>query len=111
MAKKLWGTITHPKERNPNNLLGYQKLTSDEIDDMVHRLFVRDWNKRHDAVIEREEQERKKSIRERPLTGSEKQDMIERLSRDAANKAADANRTGATKLQGICNTYAWKGWN
>ena len=27
MAKKPWGTISHPKERDPDFLMGYQKLS------------------------------------------------------------------------------------
>ena len=111
MSKKPWGTITHPKERNSKNLLGHQKLSSREIDAMVNRLFIRDWSNRHNARREKEDCERRLQIKERPLSAVEKKQMVERLTRNSARKAPDANRTGSMSVQGICNTYAWKGWN
>ena len=50
MAKKPWGTITHPKERNPSCLMGYQKMTGDEVHRMVNRLYEPDWVNRTQSI-------------------------------------------------------------
>lgn len=48
MAKKPWGTITHPKERSPEFLMGYQKLSDRKINQMVDRLYIPDWTSRNE---------------------------------------------------------------
>eukprot|EP00794_Sanderia_malayensis_P009731 gene9731-10725_t len=91
---------------------GYDKLSGREIHAVVNRLYDPNWQSRHDKTKERERRERKERIRERPLSSTKQIDeLTERLCRGAANKAPDRNRTGACKQQGICNTFAWKGWN
>lgn len=109
MAKKPWGTITHPKERNPEFLMGYQNLSSVEVERMVDRLFVRDWAKRNER--NKPKLERRTNVEPTEIGSEEIEKMVDRLTRDADKKATDSNRTGAMREQGVVNTYAWKGWN
>lgn len=109
MAKKPWGTITHPKERNPEFLMGYQTLSEGEINQMVDRLYIPDWtnrNERKQAPINR-----RTKVEVHEMEDDDIEKMVERLTKDGEKKATDRNRTGAMKEQGVVNTYAWKGWN
>ena len=109
MAKKPWGTITHPKERDPDFLMGYQKLSGGKIRQMVDRLYVPDWSNRNER--KQPSVDRRTKV-EAPDMGSEEiEKMVDRLSRDGEKKATDCNRTGSMRDQGVVNTYAWKGWN
>lgn len=109
MARKPWGTITHPKERNPEFLMGYQTLSEGEINQMVDRLYIPDWtnrNERKQAPINR-----RTKVEVHEMEDDDIEKMVERLTKDGEKKATDRNRTGAMKEQGVVNTYAWKGWN
>ena len=109
MAKKPWGTITHPKERNPEFLMGYQSLSSGEIQGMVDRPFVRDWTNRNER--KRKQPNRRATVEPAEMGNEELENMVERLTRDGDKRATDSKRTGSMTQQGIVNTYAWKGWN
>lgn len=109
MAKKPWGTITHPKERNPGFLMGYQKLSDRKINQMVDRLYIPDWTSRNEQKKAPIDRRIKVEVHEMEDEDIEK--MVERLTKDGEKKATDRNRTGAMKEQGVVNTYAWKGWN
>ena len=109
MAKKPWGTITHPRERNPEFLMGYQNLRSNEVECMVDRLFVRDWANRNER--KQPKADRRSKVEPTEIGSEEIEKMVDRLTRDADKKATDSNRTGAMREQGVVNTYAWKGWN
>lgn len=109
MAKKPWGTITHPKERNPDFLMGHQELSGKEIEEQVQRLYVADWS----SKLEKRQRpvNRKTKVEPEDMSGEEIDKMVDRLSRNASEKATDRNRTGSMKQQGVVNTYMWKGWN
>ena len=109
MAKKPWGTITHPKERNPEFLMGYQKLSDRKINQVVDRLYIPDWTSRNEQKKAPIDRRTKVEVHEMEDEDIEK--MVERLTKDGEKKATDRNRTGAMKEQGVVNTYAWKGWN
>ena len=108
--RKPWGTITHPKERNPNNLLGHQKLTGKEVNEVINRLYQEDWHQKREktrASLRNENVQRKKTKK----TAKEVEGIVQRLTRNAEKNVTDSNRTGAMKEMGIYNTYACKGWN
>ena len=108
MAKKPWGTITHPKERDPDFLMGYQKLSDGKIRQMVDRLHEADWTNRDERkqpVVNR-----KTKVEASDMGSEEIQKMVDRLTKDG-QKVTDCNRTGSMREQGVVNTYAWKGWN
>lgn len=109
MAKKPWGTITHPKERNPKFLMGFQKFNAKEVEEVVIRLNTPEWHKRHEKnapqILRQTAVEPKTKMKFEDIEST-----VERLTTDAKNKATDSNRTGSMKEQGICNTYQWTGW-
>ena len=109
MAKKPWGTITHPKERDPDFLMGYQKLSGGEIRQMVDRLYERDWSNR----FERKQPaiDRRSKVETSDMGHEQIEKMVDRLTKDRRTKVTDCNRTGSMREQGVVNTYAWKGWN
>lgn len=109
MAKKPWGTITHPKERDPDFLMGYQKLSGGKIRQMVDRLYVPDWSNRNER--KQLSVDRRRKVEPSDMGSEEIEKMVDRLSRDGEKKATDCNRTGSMRDQGVVNTYAWKGWN
>lgn len=109
MAKKPWGTITHPKERDPDFLMGYQKLSGGKIREMVDRLYVPDWSNRNER--KQPSVDRRSKVEASDMGSEEIEKMVDRLSRDGEKKATDCNRTGSMRDQGVVNTYAWKGWN
>jgi len=109
MAKKPWGTITHPKERNPNCLMGYQKMTGDEVHRMVNRLHEPDWVNRTER--KQPEQNRRSKVEVTDMGSEEIEKMVDRLTRNAEKKVTDSDRTGSMREQGVVNSYAWKGWN
>lgn len=109
MAKKPWGTITHPKERDPEFLMGYQKRTGAEVRQMVHRLFEYDYANRHER--KQPKIDRRARVEPTDMGSEEVMKMVDRLTRDGEKKASDRNRTGSMTQQGVVNTYAWKGWN
>lgn len=111
MAKKPWGTITHPKERDPDFLMGYQKLNGSEVRRMVDRLFEHDWTNRHERKQVKPDRRTKVEAAAGEMGNEEIEKTVDRLTRDAGNKATDSNRTGSMRDQGVVNTYAWKGWN
>ncbi|EDO42141.1 predicted protein [Nematostella vectensis] len=83
--------------------------TGKEINQMVERLFVRDYtnrNKKRQPKIER-----RTKVEPKEFDEDDVEKVVERLTRNASQRATDANRTGAMKQQGVVNTYAWKGWN
>jgi len=109
MSKKPWGTITHPKERNPNFLMGYQKLSAQEVEDLVVRLNTPEWHNRHEKnapKITRQTAVEPKT----QMKGEDIESTVLRLTKEAHKHATDSNRTGSMKEQGVCNTYQWKGW-
>lgn len=110
MAKKPWGTITHPKNRNPDFQMGYQKATGSQIDELVNRLYVPDYTNRNEkkqqAIVRKTKVEPKE-----PFESNDIEEIVERLTRKAEEKATDAKRIGSMKVQGVVNTYAWKGYN
>ena len=108
--RKPWGTITHPKERNPNNLLGYQKLSGKEVDEVINRLYQVDWHEKREKMRAslRNENIRVKKTKK---TAKEVEEIVQRLTRNSEKNVTDSNRTGAMKEMGIYNTYACKGWN
>ena len=109
MSKKPWGTITHPKERNPNHLMGFQTLGSEEIAKQVQRLYVPDWSNRVKDKLR--PPSRRAKVEPLDMNDDEIDRMVVRLTRGASDKATDQNRTGSMKEQGVVNTYMWKGWN
>lgn len=109
MAKKPWGTITHPKERDPDFLMGYQKLSGGKIRQMVDRLYVPDWSNRNER--KQLPVDRRSKVEASDMGSEEIEKMVDRLSRDGEKRATDRNRTGSMRDQGVVNTYAWKGWN
>lgn len=109
MAKKPWGTITHPKERNPEFLMGYQKLSDRKINQVVDRLYIPDWTSRNEQ--KKAPIDRRTKVEVHEMEDEDIEEMVERLTKDGEKKATDRNRTGAMKEQGVVNTYAWKGWN
>ena len=108
--RKPWGTITHPKERNPGNLLGYQKVSRQQISELTSRLYQEDW-------LEKRERSRaglrkdKMGKPERKRTAGEVEEIVKRLTHKAERNVTDSNRTGSMKEMGILNTFACKGWN
>ena len=109
MAKKPWGTITHPKERDPDFLMGHQKLTGGEVRRTVDRLFDRDWAKRHER--NQPKLDRKTKVECLEMGSEDIEKLVDRLTREGEKKTTDSNRTGSMREQGVVNTYAWKGWN
>lgn len=109
MAKKPWGTITHPKERDPDFLMGYQKMTGVEVRRMVDRLYVPDYTNRNER--KQTEPNRRTQVETTDMGSEEIEKMLDRLTRNAEKKVTDSNRTGSMREQGVVNTYAWKGWN
>ena len=109
MAKKPWGTITHPKERDPDFLTGYQKMTGVEVRRMVDRLYVPDYTNRNER--KQTEPNRRTQVETTDMGSEEIEKMLDRLTRNAEKKVTDSNRTGSMREQGVVNTYAWKGWN
>ncbi|XP_028518877.1 uncharacterized protein LOC110251927 [Exaiptasia diaphana] len=109
MAKKPWGTITHPKERNPDFQMGYQKASSKQIDEMVQRLFVHDYSNRNEK--KKTALDRKVEVEPSEFDQNEVDEVVERLTRNAERNVTDAKRTGSMTQQGVCNTFAWKGYN
>lgn len=109
MAKKPWGTITHPSERDPDFQMGYQKLSGGKIRQMVDRLYEPDWTSR----TERKQAplDRRTKVEVGDLGSEEIEKMVDRLTRDGHKNTTDCNRTGSMKQQGVVNTCAWKGWN
>lgn len=109
-----WGTITHPKERNPENLLGYQKVSRQQISELTSRLYQEDW-------LGKREEKRERSLAglrkdkmgkpERKRTAGEVEEIVKRLTHKAERNVTDSNRTGSMKEMGILNTFACKGWN
>lgn len=89
--------------------MGYQSLSSGEIQGMVDRLFVRDWTNRNE--IKRKQPNRRATVEPAEMGNEELENMVERLTRDGDKRATDSKRTGSMTQQGIVNTYAWKGWN
>lgn len=109
--RKPWGTITHPKERNPGNLLGYQKLSGEQVKQMIDRLYQEDWHqKREKKRVTQLRNENTKGLRSKK-TAAEVEEIVARLTRNSEKNVTDSNRTGAMKEMGIYNTYACKGWN
>lgn len=108
--RKPWGTITHPKERNPHNLLGYQKLSGRQIKDVINRLYQKDWQAKREKLRESSGNERVGRMKDKK-TAAEVEAIVERLTRNSDKNVTDSNRTGAMKEMGIYNTYACKGWN
>ena len=110
MAKKPWGTITHPKERNPDFLMGYQKASSKQIDEVVQRLYVYDYVNRNDK--KRTPIDRKAKVEpDEPVDSADIEEVIERLTRNAERNVTDSKRTGSMNDEGIVNTFVWKGYN
>ena len=110
--RKPWGTITHPKERNPDYLLGHQKLSAKQVSDVINRLYQDDWHQKREkmrASIRNENARRHYKTKTR--TAAEVEDIVQRLTRNSEKNVTDSNRTGAMKEMGIYNTYACKGWN
>ncbi|XP_002731201.1 uncharacterized protein LOC100378999 [Saccoglossus kowalevskii] len=98
MSKRAWGTVTKP----PSMDLGWQKMTNYEIDQTVERLYY---------VPKPKSREYK---RQNPqLTEDQITDMMERLTKNAGDKAPDARRIaeGPLKDMGVVNSFAWKGYN
>jgi len=89
--------------------MGYQSLSSGEIQGMVDRLFVRDWTNRNER--KRKQPNRRATVEPAEMGNEELENMVERLTRDGDKRATDSKRTGSMTQQGIVNTYAWKGWN
>ncbi len=98
------------RHRTESTRYGYDKMSGREIQAVVNRLYDANWQNRHEKTREQQQRNRNEQIRQRPLSSKGITDMIERLSR-GSKRVPDSNRTGACKQQGICNTYAWKGWN
>lgn len=109
MAKKPWGTITHPKDRNPDFLMGYQKSSSKQINEMVERLFVHDYVNKH--VKKNTAEDRKAKVEPSDFDSKDIEEVVERLTRNAERNVTDAKRTGSMQQQGVVNTFAWKGYN
>lgn len=107
--RKPWGTITHPKERNPGNLLGYQKLSSKKISELTRRLYQEDWLEKREKSRSGLHKGEMKPLRKR--TASEVEEIVRRLTYKAEKNVTDSNRTGSMKEMGIFNTFACKGWN
>ena len=101
--------ITHPKERDPEFLMGYQKRTGAEVRQMVHLLFEYDYANRHER--KQPKIDRRAIVEPTDMGSEEVMKMVDRLTRDGEKKASDRNRTGSMTQQGVVNTYAWKGWN
>lgn len=89
--------------------MGYQSLSSGEIQGMVDRLFVRDWTNRNEK--KRQQPNRRATVEPAEMGNEELENMVDRLTRDGDKRATDSKRTGSMAKQGIVNTYAWKGWN
>ena len=107
MAKQPWGTITHPKERNANSLMGHQELSGKEIDEIVERLYTPEWHNRHEKRAARIN---RKTAVEPEMSADDISNTVDRLTRGAEKRATDSNRTGSMREQGVCNTFQWKGW-
>ena len=110
--RKPWGTITHPKEMNPNNLLGYQKISGKQVKEMINRLYQEDWHQKREkmrASLRNESVTKRNKIK--PKTAAEVEEIVQRLTRNSERNVTDSNRTGSMKEMGIYNTYALKGWN
>lgn len=108
--RKPWGTITHPKERNPNSLLGYQKLSGKQVNDVINRLYQEDWHQKREKM--RASSRNENVRRNKPKkTAEEVKEIVQRLTRNSEKNVTDSNRTGAMKEMGIYNTHACKGWN
>jgi hypothetical protein len=105
--RKPWGTITHPKERNPHNLLGYQKLPGKQVQEVINRLYQEDWHQKREKM---RASLRNDNVRWKK-TAAEVEEIVQRLTRNSEKNVTDSNRTGAMKEMGIYNTYACKGWN
>ena len=106
--RKPWGTITHPKERNPNNLLGYQKLSAKKINDLTNRLYQEDWHEKREKARSARKGEKTAGVKR---TAHEVEVIVIRLGHKADRNVTDSNRTGAMSQMGIFNTFACKGWN
>jgi hypothetical protein len=109
-SRKPWGTITHPKERNPKNLLGYQKLSGKEVNDVINRLYQEDWHQKREKMRVNIRNENVR-LRKTKKTAQEVEEIVQRLTRNSEKNVTDSNRTGSMKEMGIYNTYACKGWN
>lgn len=111
--RKPWGTITHPKERHPDKLLGYQKLNREQVRDVVNRLYQENWHEKRERKRSKSRQEyiARERRHEVKRSAAEVEDIVQRLTRNSERNVTDSNRTGAMKECGIYNTFACKGWN
>lgn len=108
--RKPWGTITHPKERNPGNLLGYQKLSAQRISELTSRLYQEDWFEKRERARSGLRNRDKTPVKPK-RTAIEVEQIVKRLTNKAEQNVTDSNRTGSMKEMGIFNTFACKGWN
>jgi len=76
-------------------------MTREQIDALVARL-----NKSKPS----DENDKKKKAMSKPLSQEQLADMLERLANAVKNKekTPESQRTGAGKVMGVVNTYAWK---
>ena len=77
-------------------------MTREQIDALVARLNTSKLTDGHD--------EEKRKATSKPLSQEELADMLERLANAAKNKkkTPESQRTGAGRVMGVVNTYAWK---
>ncbi|XP_067939854.1 uncharacterized protein [Watersipora subatra] len=98
-SKQPWGTILKPSFG-----MGYQKMTKFELEQSMNRLYTTK------SYREREYHRHQG----RPMSSSQIETMVSRLTEDGGKKAPDTNRTQRNSIyreMGPVNSYAWKGYN
>lgn len=77
-------------------------MATEQIDALVARLNISKSKDRHD--------DKKREAMSKPLTQEQLADMLERLANAVKNKekTPESQRTGAGRVMGVVNTYAWK---
>ena len=104
MTSQPWGTITKPPFE-----LGYQKLETEEIENMVERLS------RPKTTQGQEKKRPRPAIEKRHLSKEEINAMVARLSDKETSfvKTPDTRRVHPFKKEwgAVLNSYAWNGRN
>ena len=77
-------------------------MTTEQIDALVARLNI--------SKSKDEHEDKKREAMSKPLTQKQLADMLERLANAVKNKekTPESQRTGAGRMMGVVNTYAWK---
>lgn len=79
-------------------------MTREQIDTLVARLNTSKPTDEHDDA------DKQRKAMSKPFSQEQLADMLERLANAAKNKekTPESQRTGAGRVMGVVNTYAWK---